>query len=56
MEWFFITIGVVLAILALGVFGFVFDLLFEYIVKKQEWKEFNKYNWKNRKKKDEHID
>lgn len=56
LNGFLFTIGVVLAILALGVFGFVFDLLFEYIVGKQEWKEFNKYNWKNRKKKNEHID
>ena len=58
MIWngFLFGIGLILSSIAImivfGLLGVVFSTVFESIVEKKFLKELNKYNWKNRKKKE----
>lgn len=58
MIWngFLFGIGLILSsiviMIVFGLLGVVFSTVFESIVKKKFFKELNKYNWKNRNKKE----
>ena len=58
MIWngFLFGIGLILAsiviMIVFGLLGVVFSAVFETIAEKEFFKELNKYNWKNRKKKE----
>lgn len=58
MIWngFLFGIGLILAsiviMIVFGLLGVVFSAIFEDIAEKEFFKELNKYNWKNRKKKE----
>ena len=58
MIWngFLFGIGLILSsiviMIVFGLLGVVFSTVFENIVEKKFLKDLNKYNWKNRKKKE----
>ena len=58
MSWngFLFGIGLILSSIVImiifGLLGVVFSTVFENIVEKKFLKELNKYNWKNRNKKE----
>ena len=58
MIWngFLFGIGLILSSIVImiifGLLGVVFSTVFERIVEKKFFKELNKYNWKNRNKKE----
>lgn len=58
MIWngFLFGIGLILAsiviMIVFGLLGVVFSAVFETIAEKKWFEELNKYNWKNRKKKE----
>ena len=58
MIWngFLFSVGLILSsiviMIVFSLLGVVFSTLFESIVEKKFFKELNKYNWKNRNKKE----
>lgn len=58
MIWngFLFGIGLILSsiviMIVFGLLGVVFSIVFESIAEKKFFKELNKYNWKNRNKKE----
>lgn len=58
MIWngFLMGIGILLFFVVFGFASAVVSILLGHYEEKRWYKELNKYNWKNRKKKDEHID
>ena len=58
MIWngFLMGIGILLFFVVFNLIGAVASIVLERYEEKAWYKELNKYNWKNRKKKNEHID
>ena len=56
LNGFLFGIGLILSsiviMIVFGLLGVVFSTVFENIVEKKFFKELNKYNWKNRNKKE----
>lgn len=58
MIWngFLMGIGILLFFVVFNLIGAVASIVLKHYEEKAWYKELNKYNWKNRKKKNEHID
>lgn len=56
LNGFLFGVGLILSsiviMIVFGLLGVVFSTVFENIVEKKFFKELNKYNWKNRNKKE----
>lgn len=56
LNGFLFGVGLILSsiviMIVFGLLGVVFSTVFESIVEKKFFKELNKYNWKNRNKKE----